>query len=74
MDYACLDEVGLKNEKYIYLDFAWIFKGVIGAEIVILLGLTLAVLVARPFIMHYRLHERVAGLVTAFLRLDDMAY
>ena len=40
------------------------------SEIVILLGLTLAVLVARPFIMHYRLHERVAGLVTAFLRLD----
>ena len=47
---------GGKNEKYIYLDFAWILRAIdwIGGWIDI--GLCAVVLVARPFLLRVRLH------------------
>lgn len=62
---------GLQNEKYIYLDFAWIVGAGdwIGGWVEI--GLEAVVLVARPFFMPLRLHERVAWRMAAFIGRDD---
>ena len=52
---------GQKNEKYIYLDFAWIFGAVgwIGSWIDIVL--LVVVLVARPFLLPNRLSGAFDG-------------
>lgn len=56
----------LQNEKYIYLDFAWILRALGWRVGWVEIGLTAVVLVVRPFIMLLGLHERVAWPLTAF--------
>ncbi len=62
---------GLQNEKYICLDFAWIFGTVSWIENWIDIGSYAVVLVARPFFMPLRLHERVAWRMAALIGRDD---
>ncbi len=64
-------ESGLQNEKYIYLDFAWISRAGCWAEIWMLVGLTAVVLVARPLFMLRWLCGRVSWRVAAFARSND---
>ena len=56
VSYGAMPWNGRKNEKYIYLDFAWILRAIdwIGGWIDI--GLCAVVLVARPFLLRVRLH------------------
>ena len=57
---------GLQNEKYIYLDFAWILRGRGWSVGWVVVGLTAVVLVARPFILPVRVCEAVLGRVAEF--------
>ena len=62
---------GLQNEKYIYLDFAWIVGAGDWIGCWVEIGLAAVVLVARPFFMPLRLHERVAWRMAALIGQDD---
>lgn len=53
--------MGLQNEKYICLDFAWILGAVLDGLSWIYVGLIVVVLVARPFILSVRLHGARGG-------------
>lgn len=64
---ALLFETGKKNEKYIYLDFAWIFGAVDWIESWIDIVLSAVVLVARPFLLSARLYRAFSGLVAGVI-------
>ena len=66
-----LFECGRQNEKYIYLDFAWISEAGSWIECWGNIGLAAVVLVVRPFFMSLRLYERVVWRMAALIVRDD---
>ena len=56
VSYGAMSWNGRKNEKYICLDFAWIFGAVGWIVSWIEIGLCAVVLVVRPFLLRVRLH------------------
>ena len=66
-----LRKCGLQNEKYIYLDFAWIPGAGGWIEIWIEVVVMAVVLGARPFFVSACLCGRVSWRVVVFLRSND---